>query len=104
MGKKERRKVVLSDYRARMEDDAGIDIEAADGKVFSIPPPTLWPDEVAIAGGEGASGQVKAAKALIGEDNYADFVKAGGSSAVLWGIIQEELQADSGKSSRSSNS
>lgn len=81
------RRVVLKDHLAKIEERS-IDIETADGQVFTIPPPQLWPDAV-----DDAVGEVATAKVIMGAKQYAEFVKAGGNARVLGDIISGGWEA-----------
>lgn len=78
-----RRRIVLKDHLAALED-RGIDIEAPDGTVFFIPPPELWSDEASST-----VGLVAQATVVMGEEQYAAFVAAGGNARMLNALLEE---------------
>lgn len=82
-------KVNLAEFVERKEAEGAIDIEAG-GETFRIPPAELWPDEF-------PRGIVAQAKAIMGEERFAAFKKAGGSATLLDAIIKETHGADAGK-------
>ena len=85
MSKRNRPRVNLTDYLDKKGSEGGFDIDLPDGSSIAIPPPEVWPEEVANAGQE----DVKAiAKALLG-DRYDEFIAAGGSSFALASMVQE---------------
>ena len=101
MTKRKNRRVVLNDFKAKKAEEGSIEIEVEGGKVFTIPPPELWPDEVAEAAKRNDT--VASAAALLGDEaEYEAFKSAGGSATLLWSIIQDELGADVGESPASS--
>lgn len=69
------------------EDRPGIEIEADGGAVFRVPPPELWPD---LAIDKASSDPIAAARVLLG-DQYNEFTEAGGSAALLFHIIGQEV-------------
>lgn len=91
-----RRKVVLNDFKAKKMDEGAIDIEAADGTVFSVPPPELWPDEAQDFMPQ--KDYIGLAKLLLGgDDEYARFTAAGGSAALISAILADEHGATLGE-------
>lgn len=96
MPKRETRRVVLSDFKAKKRDEGAIEIEAEDGTVFRIDPPALWPDDALVLAKEKRAVEL-ATLLLGGEDGYRAFVAAGGSAALLDAIIGEELGARAGE-------
>lgn len=82
------RKVKLSDFKAKKELEGAIDLEMDDGTVFRIPPPELWPDAVAELNQNNDT--IGAARALIGEDRYEEFVAKGGNAMAVLGVIGDE--------------
>lgn len=84
----------LAEYRAS-KADGGLDIET-ESRTFHILPPTLWPDGFLDLAR--ANDNVGLATMLIGgPDNYAAFVEAGGTAALLLGLIEDELGASVGE-------
>lgn len=82
------RRVLLSEFKEKRTAERGIDIEAANGEVFHVPPPETWPDEVF-----GDSDPVAQAQKLWGEEKYAEYVAAGGTARLLAAIIEEGWDA-----------
>jgi len=94
----------LAEYKQRRADEASICIELGEGEPpIVVPPPDLWPDDLPTRRGAKA-----AAIALLGQDEYDRFVKAGGSGNLLDKIIgdvtAEKQGAKPGKSSASDDS
>lgn len=90
-----RKPIVIADYKTQKMDEGAIPIVDEKGDTHLIPPPALWADEVtSLAVGNDPIG---AAKALLGEKDYAAFVAGGGSAGILMGIIEDELGASSGE-------
>lgn len=82
--------IIANDTKKR----PAIEIETADGQVFTIPPPIQWADEVfQLAQTEQF---VECAKALLGE-KYAAFTKAGGT-AVMFAVVIGEYMKSQGMS------
>lgn len=90
--KRGKRHVVLSDFKARKEQEGAIDIETDSG-VFTILPPELWPDAALDPDADPITG----ARALLG-DRYDDFVAAGGSAAIISAIVTDEHGLSMGES------
>lgn len=82
------RRVNLAAFKELKNEEKSIVIEAGDGREFTIPAPECWPD--AIGALAEAGDNVGMAKALLGDDDYALFVEAGGSAAVLGAIVADE--------------
>lgn len=61
-------------------------VEAENGETFELNPPELWGDEVFAA-----NGPVEEAIAIMGEDEYARFCKAGGRATLVQHIIQQHV-------------
>lgn len=97
------RRIKLSEFKEQRRSEGGIEIEAADGEVFVIDPPELWPDE-ALALAQ-ANDNLGVARLVIGgDDAYARYVAAGGTAALLGQIFQDFTGATPGKSQASSSS
>lgn len=101
MAARGRRSVILEDYKGLKRDEGAIDITTADGQVFTIDPPELWPDE----SGELAKANdiVAVSRALLG-DCYDAFIEAGGTATLIMAIIKDEHGLDAGESPASSSS
>lgn len=85
-----KRRIVLKDYIASLEEQ-GTEVEH-EGQVFVIPPPQLWPDEV-----NGTVGVVGQAKAIMGEEQYARLVAAGGTARMVNEWVEQMIGASSGE-------
>lgn len=95
MSNRRTHRVILSDYKAKKEQEGAIIIEADSGE-FRVAPPVLWPDEVVAAGK--ANDNVAMAKGLLGEAEYARWLTEGGTAALLLDIVGESLGVDTGES------
>lgn len=104
MSQRHVRTVKLSDYKAKKEEEGAIDLVMDDETVWRIPPAELWPDAV----GEMLAKQdpLGAARALVEATgkNYAEFVAAGGSAAIVLSVVGEEQGMDVPESGASSSS
>lgn len=89
------RRVNLAAFKEQKNEQNSIEIEAGDGLVFTIPAPECWPDEIGPLAEAGDN--IGMARALLGADDYALFVEAGGSAALLGGIIAEEHGVTAGE-------
>jgi hypothetical protein len=74
--------------REAEESKHKIVIETEDGQTFNIDPPELWDDDVFSATG----GPVAEAKAIMGEEEYARFRKAGGRATLVSYLIEKRMQ------------
>lgn len=93
------KRFVLQDHLDKLSE-RGMEITAPDGQVFKISAPELWPDEVNEAFGLNSQ-----AVALMGEERYAEFVKAGGTARLLNAFLEEFLDGKTvGERSASSRS
>lgn len=88
-------RIKLSDFKERKGREGSVEVETDDGQVFVIPPPELWPDDVAKLYQENDG--VGMCRALLGSDKYDAFVAAGGSSAMIGAIFAEVHGADAGE-------
>lgn len=95
-------RVKLSDFKAKEEKEHSIEIEVDDGTVFTVLPVNLWPD--AIGELAAANDDLAAAQLLMGEAQYEQFVAAGGSAKMLFGIIADVNGLTVGESDASSSS
>lgn len=103
MSKRNQHRVILTDFKARKEEEGSVYIDLPDGTFVRIPPPALWPDDVQLLAEAGKN--IEVVTALVGgPEEYSRFVAAGGSAAMALAILQDELGADLGKSSGSSPS
>lgn len=104
MPKRKPTRVRLTDYKAKKRDEGAIEIEADDGSVFRVDPPLVWSDET-LALSQDRTKVVELATSLLGgPEEYERFLAAGGSAALLSGILAEEHGADVGESAASSSS
>ena len=74
--------------REAEESKHKIVIETDDGQTFEIDPPELWDDDVFAATG----GPVAEAKAIMGQEEYARFRKAGGRATLVSYLIEQRMQ------------
>ena len=88
-------KVKLSDFKERKELEGAIDIETDDGKIFRVPPPEVWPDEVQELARD--NDIIGMSKTIMGEDEYAKFCAAGGNAALVNAIFAERHGAPAGE-------
>lgn len=88
------RRVLLSDFKAKKEQEGAIEIETDDGEVYVIPPPELWSDDVIAAV---RTDEVAAAKVMLG-GRYEAFVAAGGSAAMIMAIFKDYAGVSPGES------
>lgn len=92
MPSKPEKTIKLADLiREAEEAKHKIRIEAENGEVFEIDPPELWDDDVfAVTGGP-----VAEAKAIMGEEEYARFRKAGGRATLVSYLIEKRIKGTS---------
>jgi len=72
------------------------------GEEFMLPSPTAWPDEAFAAAS--LDDPVTASHVILGDKEYARFVKAGGSALFLQRLVEKLHGAPMGESSASSSS
>jgi hypothetical protein len=95
MSKNNRTTVVLADYRARKEEEGAVYIDAGT-ETFRVPPPVCWPDSFLTVANSGDN--VALATLLLGgPEAFARFAEAGGTAALLLGIVQDALGATVGE-------
>lgn len=87
--------VVLAEFKAKQADEKAIHIETPD-ETFTVLPPTCWPDDfVEIAKRDD---RVEIATAILGgPEVYERFVAAGGTAALLLGIMEDAMGAELGE-------
>lgn len=83
----------LNEVIAELHDEHKPIVITAKGRDFRVLPAELWPDDALTLG---TVDPVGAARALMMDDDYDDFVAAGGSAGVLMHIISKEA-ATAGK-------
>lgn len=88
-------RVLLSDFKAKKEEEGAVDIDCGDGKVFRIPPPVLWSDEQLSAARSAQADPIGAYRSIF--PWYDEFVAAGGSAAILDAVIQEQAGVSTGE-------
>ena len=88
------RRVVLNDYRDTKEREGATDVELPDGSTLRIPPPVLWPEEVAALQAGDHADMIRGCQLILGEEGWARWVAAGGTSVMLMGIIDDTLKAE----------
>ena len=76
--------------KAEREKHGQIEIALGGGKSVHVDPPVLWPDEAYEVP------DVEAAKLLLGDD-YAAFVDAGGTAALLFRVVKDHQGASLGE-------
>lgn len=74
------------------------DLPALKQTVVKVAPPQRWSDDISRFA---QTNPIAAAKLLIGDEGYDHMVRAGGSSAILFTIVNENAGADVGESSAS---
>ena len=80
-------RINLRELTERHRSEGAIEIET-DSETFVIDPPELWSDDLIAIATTGDN--LALSKALLGgDDNYARFVAAGGSQAVMGAILSE---------------
>ena len=77
----------LTEVIAELRNEHEPIIIAAQGRDFRVLPAELWPDDALTLG---TIDPVGAARTLMMDDDYDDFVTAGGSAGVLMHIIGKE--------------
>jgi hypothetical protein len=88
------RRVVLTDYRDTKEREGAVDVELPDGTTLRIPPPVMWPEEVAKLKTGDHDDLVKGCALILGDDGWERWVAAGGTSVLLMSMIDDSLQGD----------
>jgi hypothetical protein len=99
--------VVLQDYRDTKEREGATDVELPDGTMVRIPPPVLWPEEVAKLQTGDHGDMIRGCQLILGDAGWQAWVAAGGTSVMLMGIIDDTLKAEGlglGESSASTGS
>ena len=85
---KPQNKFVLSDVIADERKVAPpVEIQLGEDKIVLVEPPALWGDEVLLAAQEGRI--IEGARFLLGDDDYELFLKAGGTAALLFKILED---------------
>jgi hypothetical protein len=84
----------LSEYIESKRTGRQTHIELSDGTVLKVDPLELWSDEVLSYS---RSDQVRAAKALLGDDDYARYHADGGTAALLLTMMQEQQGVSAGE-------
>lgn len=84
-------RINLANYVERKNDAGAIVIELADGEI-TVPPAELWSDKAHAA----AMGNkmAEATKLILGDEQHARFVAAGGNWRILNGIIEQAQGVD----------
>lgn len=95
-------RVRFADYVERKKAAGAIIIELDEGVEVTVPPAELWPDGVFDANLAGDAD--RASRLVLGDDQYAVFVAAGGNWRILNGIIAEQQGVGVGESGASPES
>lgn len=93
MAKREKRRIVLSDYKAKAKDRY-IELVGDDGVTYKAMPAELWPDDVfhLIAKDD----LIGAAETIM--EDYAGFsTTGGGSAALLFSIVKDREGLEPGE-------
>jgi hypothetical protein len=90
-----KKRYVLTEFIERRIEEAGIDIELPDGTTVTIPPGELWPEETAPL--LDADDYQAAAQVILGADEWARFVAAGGSWKLMNSILRDARGANAGE-------
>lgn len=88
-------KINLREFKDAKRAEGTIDIET-DAETFSIDPPEVWTDAM-LALAEAGDNLGLCQALLGGEEGYARFVAAGGSQAIIGGILKEHAGLSLGK-------
>jgi hypothetical protein len=100
MSKPNKRRLKLAELRVQATEaigmDPGLELELDDGSTITIVSPLLLADDVQEVVDK-AEGAVATAKAILGEDEHARFIAAGGHSndvMLAWKLLSEDLEKD----------
>lgn len=98
MSKPNGRRLKLAELRAQgmeaLRMEPGFEIELEDGSTITVPHPLLIDDETQSRV-QDSVGAIGLAKALLGDEEHARFVKAGGHSAditLAWNLLRQEAE------------
>lgn len=90
------KKINLAEFKSAKRAAGAIEITGENGKTWTIDPPELWPDEAQPVAASGD--YVGLAKLVLGgDDEYAAFVAAGGTAAMVGMMIADEHGATPGE-------
>lgn len=90
-------RVRLGEQIDRVMTDKGIEIEVSDDVVLRVPPPELWGPEVQEFAKDETHSKEEFAAFLVGEDEWAAFVAAGGTIRLFDKIVTEHWDASTGE-------
>ena len=100
MSKPNKRRLKLAELRTQATEalgmDPGLELELDDGSTITIPSPLLLADDIQEVVDK-AEGAVATAKAILGDDEHARFIAAGGHSndvMLAWKLLSEDLEKD----------
>lgn len=100
MSKPNKRRLKLEELRVQATEalgmDPGIELELDDGSTITIVSPLLLDDDTQEIVDK-AEGAVATAKAILGEEEHARFIAAGGHSndvMLAWKLMSEDLEKD----------
>lgn len=86
--------VSWTQYQEEKRDKGGIKLAMDDGRTFFIPPPELWPDDVASM-----SDPADIGRRLMGDDDFKVFcADYGGSGTVIASLVRDTLGKTLGES------
>jgi len=110
MSKRDVRRIVLSDYKAKKDEEGAIYIAVSDGgDDIKVPPPVLWSEESRRLAERAQRGDdnvdmAELFEAVLGSEQWARFAADGGTAMLLADMIQDQLGATVGESAASSGS
>lgn len=84
----------LAEVIAKKRNGRQLHLRLPDDTILKVDPLELWSDEVLTFS---RTDQVKAAKALLGESDYAKFTAAGGCAALLLTLVNENQEVTKGE-------
>jgi hypothetical protein len=100
VSKPNKRRLKLAELRTQATEalgmDPGLELELDDGSTIIVPSPLLLADDVQEVVDK-AEGAVATAKAILGEEEHARFIKGGGHSndvMLAWKLMSEDMQLD----------
>lgn len=94
MSKRDNHRVVLTDFLDKKRKEGSIEIETADGQVFTVDPPSLWPDEITQVDDKDNE---KVGRLVLGDERFEAFKAAGGSANIMAAIIADVHGASTGE-------
>lgn len=109
MSKRDVRRIVLSDYKAKKDEEGAIYIAVSDGgDDIKVPPAVLWSEESRRLAERAQRGEpvdmAEMFEAVLGADEWARYAADGGTAMLLAEMIGEQFGATVGESAASSSS